>query len=115
MNPGQTLIVGTALIGGDLPVVVRNVGPGLTPYVLDPDSLLEDPHLRVYRGDTEINLNDDWEASLSTYFNAVGAFSLPVGSKDAALRQPLTPGGYTVHATGLTGGGVAIVEIYESP
>jgi hypothetical protein len=37
------------------------------------------------------------------------------GSKDAAIRVVLVPGGSSVHATGKGGGGVAIIEIYESP
>jgi hypothetical protein len=115
LNPGQTLIVGTSLIGGNVPVLVRNIGPelALPPYNIS--GVLADPHLELFAGSTSIGSNDDWEASLAPFFGAVGAFPLTTGSKDAAVRQSLTPGGYTVHATGKTGGGVAIVEIYESP
>lgn len=117
LNPGQILIVGTALIGGDVPVVVRNVGPGLAPHVgdLNPALLLADPHLRIFTNQTEINANDDWEIATRAFFNPVGAFDLSNGSKDAAVRQVLPPGGHTVHASGRGGGGIALVEIYESP
>jgi hypothetical protein len=115
MNPGQTLIVGTGLIGGDVPVLVRNVGPELVNYGLPANSVLADPHLRVFRGNTEEAVNDDWNAAIQQFFLPAGAFGLTVGSKDAATRITLTPGGYTVHATGLAGGGIAIVELYESP
>jgi hypothetical protein len=115
MNPGQTLIVGTGLIGGDVPVLVRNVGPELVNYGLPANSVLADPHLRVFRGDVEQTANDDWNSAIQQFFLPAGAFTLTVGSKDAATRITLTPGGYTVHATGLSGGGIAIVELYESP
>jgi hypothetical protein len=115
MNPGQTLIVGTGLIGGDVPVLVRNVGPELVNYGLPANSVLADPHLRVFRGNTEVAVNDDWNSAIQQFFLPAGAFALTVGSKDAATRITLTPGGYTVHATGIAGGGIAIVELYESP
>jgi hypothetical protein len=80
-----------------------------------PVSVLADPHLRVFRGDVEQTANDDWNSAIQQFFLPAGAFTLTVGSKDAATRITLTPGGYTVHATGLSGGGIAIVELYESP
>jgi hypothetical protein len=75
---------------------------------------LADPHLRIYRGDDVVDLNDDWEIATRAWFVPTGAFDLPNDSKDAALRVPFTPGGYTVHATGNGGGGIAIIELYES-
>ena len=45
-------------------------------------------------------------------FVPVGAFGLPNGSKDAALRLEVQRGGYTVHATGKGGGGIAIIELH---
>ncbi|HUG12087.1 MAG TPA: carbohydrate binding domain-containing protein [Opitutaceae bacterium] len=114
LNPGQNLIVGTALIGGDVPVLVRNVGPGLDPHV--PLALVvPDPEMRIFTGSAQINQNDDWEIATRAYFLPTGAFDLPDGSKDAALRMVLPPGGHTVHATGKGTGGVALVELYESP
>lgn len=61
--------------------------------------------------------NDDWDAALAPTFDAVYAFPLDVGSKDAALVVPLTAGEtYTVVVRGADGGvGEALVELYEVP
>ena len=115
MNPNQLVILGTALIAGQTGGLVRNVGPGIAPYLPDPNSVLADPHLRVFSGPNEVAVNDDWELATRAYFVPTGAFDLPDGSKDAAVRVMLTPGENTVHATGKGGGGIAIIEIYESP
>jgi len=46
----------------------------------------------------------------------VGAFALPVGSKDAALVITLPPGNYTVIVSGVAGAsGVALAEVYAVP
>lgn len=114
INAGQNVIVGTALIGAPLQVLVRNVGPELANYNVPAASVMVDPHLRVFYGTNSIAENDDWDAETGGCFGSVGAFPLAAGSKDAALRMQLTPGGYTVHANG-TAGGVALVELYEAP
>jgi hypothetical protein len=59
--------------------------------------------------------NDNWSESLAPTFEQAGAFSLPVGSRDAALITALPPGSYTVQIKGADGGtGEALVEIYEA-
>jgi hypothetical protein len=115
MAPGQLIILGTALIGGQVPVLARHVGPelGRPPYNIP--GTLPDPDLRIYFGSAEVAYNDDWELATRAYFGPTGAFNLTDGSKDAAARVVLNPGGYTLHATGKGGEGIAIIEIYESP
>ncbi|HUG09917.1 MAG TPA: immunoglobulin domain-containing protein [Opitutaceae bacterium] len=116
MKPNQTIILGTALIGSPVSVLARNIGPGLALYLPEGTGVLADPHLRVYSGGAEIAVNDDWDTATGAWFGPTGAFSLPAGSKDAAVRVPFTPGGVTIHATGKGGGGgIAIIELYESP
>jgi hypothetical protein len=116
MKAGETVILGTALIANPVPVLARAIGPGLAPYVGEPPSaLLSDPFLRVYVGDTEIALNDDWETATGNYYGPAGAFPIASGSKDAAIRVTPTPGSLTIHATGKGGSGIAIIELYESP
>jgi hypothetical protein len=54
--------------------------------------------------------------NLASSFNAVGAFALPAGSRDAAVELTLAPGGYTVHVSPATGAtGEVLIEIYEVP
>jgi hypothetical protein len=60
--------------------------------------------------------NDNWSPTLASTFSAVGAFSLPAGSRDAALLMTLASGAYSVQVKGADGGsGEAVVEIYEVP
>lgn len=108
-------ILGFGLVSGPMPVLVRNVGPELVTYGIPVEEVLLDPHLRVYSGSTEVAANDDWDTATGDFFGPAGAFPLDPGSKDAAIRVPLNPGGATVHATGVNGSsGVAIIELYES-
>jgi len=113
INAGQKVILGVGLINAPVPVVVRNVGPRLADFEVS--GTLPDPHVRVYSGSNEAGVNDDWNASLAPRFDEVGAFSLVPDSKDAALQISLTPGLSSIHATGIGPGGVALVELYESP
>ena len=115
INRGETAILGTALSGGSVGIVVRNVGPELVSYGLQSREILPNPQLRVFAGLTQLAENDDWEPPMRAHFGAVGAFPLVEGSKDAALRVAFQPGGYTVHATGSGEPGVALIELYESP
>lgn len=116
INAGENIILGTALIGGTVPVLARNVGPGIAEYLANPDDALGDPNLKVFLGQAQIDANDDWDTATGDYFGPVGAFSLTAGSKDSAIRVLLQPGGYTIHASGNNGtSGIAIIELYESP
>ena len=104
--------------GGTTAVLARNLGPGLAQYLPDADKplVIPDPVIRFYNaGGDLLTENDDWDASLVPTFAAVGAFPIDEGSKDAADRIVISTGGYTVHALGNGDGGVALVELYESP
>jgi hypothetical protein len=113
---GEIVIAGTYVAGGEMNVIARNVGVGLAPYLLPEDRpfALPDPTLRFYSGQAFFAENDDWDATLASRFAAVGAFSLPPGSRDAAHRLQVGQGGYTIHASGNGAGGILLVELYES-
>ena len=80
-----------------------------------------DPKLQLFRDTTVINENDNWgtagdAAQLADAANAVGAFGLAAGSKDAALLVTLAPGSYTAQVSAVgTATGLALVEVYEVP
>ncbi|HUF10791.1 MAG TPA: immunoglobulin domain-containing protein [Rhodothermales bacterium] len=114
-QPGQLAILGTAVTGGPITVLARNVGPGIAEYLVNPLDALPDPHLKLYTGQTMMSENEDWDPALLPFFGSAGAFTIDEGSKDAAIRAQFQIGGYTVHSTGNGGEGVAIIEIYESP
>lgn len=91
---------------------MRSVGPGLQQFGVTP--VLEDPRLEIFAGARSVALNNDWDASLEAGFNAVGAFPLARGSRDAAERFVAGSGSYTVHATG-PGAGIVLIELYAVP
>ncbi|MBL9203722.1 MAG: DUF1800 family protein, partial [Opitutaceae bacterium] len=110
---GNILFCGfTIAPGANKTVLIRAVGPTLSGFGVS--GALADPRLELYSNNTLIQSNDNWAAADGATFASVGAFSLPAGSKDAALVATLAPGGYTAQVSGVGGGvGVALVEVYE--
>ena len=112
----QTLIVGFAVGGaGGKAMLLRGIGPALALFGLS--DALTDPQLRIFTaGGVQTHFNEDWGGggTLTAAFSAVGAFALPVTSKDAALLAPLAPGAYTAQVTSTAGPGLALLEAYDS-
>ena len=94
-------------------VMIRAVGPGLTP--LGVANVVADPVLELYNSaQAKIAENDDWAGTQAVQLaSQVGAFPLPAGSRDAVLLATLAPGAYTVVVRGKTGGGEVVLEVYE--
>ncbi|MFZ9746201.1 MAG: PKD domain-containing protein, partial [Opitutaceae bacterium] len=117
LGPG---LVAGFVVGGSAPrtVLVRAVGPTLGEAPFGVPGVVADPELRLFAGERRIEANDNWGggAALAAAFARVGAFALPVGSRDAALLATLPPGAYTAQVSGVGGTtGVALVEVYEVP
>jgi uncharacterized protein (DUF1800 family) len=113
---GDVLTTGF-FVSGTAPkqVVIRAIGPTLATS-FGVTGALADPMLRVFRAgsDSPLQTNDNWVAADAATFAAVGAFSLAVGSRDAALVMTLQPGSYTAQVSGVGNTtGEAIVEVYE--
>lgn len=98
-------------------VLVRAIGPGLAAFNVS--GPMADPQLRLFAsGATKIAENDNWggDAQLTTAGGSVGAFPISnLASRDAMLLLSLAPGSYSAEVSGLGGGGMALVEIYEVP
>ncbi|RKX33118.1 MAG: hypothetical protein DRP71_10945, partial [Verrucomicrobia bacterium] len=113
------MIPGFVLNGtGTKRVLVRAVGPTLGGFGVQ--DVLEDPQLKVFSGQDEIESNDNWgDSSNATVLAAaaarVGAFPMDSTSGDAATLLDLVPGPYTVKVSGVADGtGVALVEVYDA-
>ena len=114
----NTLIAGFVVpAGSSKRVLVRAVGPGLTPFGVG--GVLAQPVLQLQSGATIVAQNTNWTTSadrdaITAGSSQAGAFTLSAG--DSALIATLAPGAYTVLVTG-TGGasGIALVEVYELP
>ncbi|MEO5960739.1 MAG: delta-60 repeat domain-containing protein, partial [Opitutaceae bacterium] len=115
VSAGTPLIAGFA-INGNQPrlVLLRAIGPGLTPFGVD--GTLPAPELRLYDDQGRLLLsNAGWGSTLGTFFAQTGAFPLAPGSDDAAAVMNLAPGSYSLHVLDRTGaGGVALAEVYDS-
>jgi uncharacterized protein (DUF1800 family) len=112
---GAVLTAGFVIApGASKQVLIRAVGPTLANYGIS-SGFLADPRLDLYNAaKTVIASNDNWIAGDAATMSGVGAFTLPVGSKDAAIVTTLQPGNYTAQVSGVGGtSGLAIVEVYE--
>jgi TonB family protein len=115
-GPGaDVLTVGFVITGeGATTVMVRAVGPSLSTQGVS--NVLPRPGLRLFNATGAIiGHNTGWYSDVTPpeLFNAVGAFNLPVGSRDAVLFFALPAGAYTAQVSGLeVARGTALVEVY---
>jgi hypothetical protein len=99
-------------------VLVRAIGPTLGEPPFGVPEVVADPQLALFAGQNQVSANNDWGGTpaLRNAFSQVGAFALPLTSRDAALLVTLQPGSYTVQVSGVGGTtGTALVEVYEVP
>jgi len=120
---GDATAITGLTVKGDAPhrVLIRCVGPGLSGTSLA--NLLLDPTLTLVNQQTHeaIAANDNWSAGAASEVNelrstmqAVGAFPLVEGSKDAAMLVTLPPGAYTALVSGVNGTtGIVLLEVYD--
>ena len=119
-NGADVLIAGLVVSGpGPRTYLIRAVGPTLSSFGVT--GVLDDPFLQIYRGETLLRENDDWDAPVAAQLalrdaaTKVGAFPLQV-RRDAAMLITLQPGTYTAKVSGYGGAtGVGLFEIYELP
>lgn len=120
-----TLIAGFVVAGSAARnVLIRAVGPGLAQFGVT--GVLADPQLALFRDGTQVAVNDNWydapnAVAIATAAANIGAFALPITSRDSALLLSLPPGSYTAQVTASTGSGQGgasgnvLVEVYEVP
>jgi len=111
----DVMIGGSIVRGGASPVLVRALGPSLTPFgVVD---VLTNPaiELREPNG-TLVAANDNWRQTQQTDIQSTGL--QPANDAEAAIFTILPSGAFTVIVRGANGtSGIALLEIYnlESP
>jgi uncharacterized repeat protein (TIGR03806 family) len=117
---GDVLIPGFVIApGADKTVLVRAVGPTLGSFGVA--GALQAPVLTLFDSAQKTILsNAGWNtaanaADIRATAQRTGAFSLPEGSKDAAMLVTLKPGSYTAQTAGANNTvGVALVELYDA-
>ncbi len=128
---GESVLIAGLVVTGPGPrtFLIRGIGPTLLKAPFNLSGALLDPCLEIYRGETLLRENDDWDSpvngqpALRETARKVGAFPL-VETRDAALRTgldsamliTLPPGSYTAKLSGFEGAtGIGLIEIYEVP
>lgn len=120
-SPGESLSLGFVVGGegtdGAKPLLIRAVGPSLSPFV--EAGVLDDPRLELFARASKTGENDNWggAATLTDAMSRVGAFPLAgAASRDAAFAGTLLKGEHSVRifASG-NGTGVVLAEVYEMP
>lgn len=101
-------------------ILIRAVGPTLSQFGVS--GQISDPQIEVYDNTgRRILSNDNWGTTVSpaspatsSTFTSTGAFTLPSGTRDAALVGTLAPGSYSAQVSGVgTSTGIALVEVYD--
>ncbi|MES2695222.1 MAG: hypothetical protein V4773_17235, partial [Verrucomicrobiota bacterium] len=130
VNTGDNVLIAGLVVTGPGPrtYLIRAVGPTLRKSFGVNDALL-DPFMQIYRGETLLRENDDWDTpsngmpAIRQAAQRVGAFAI-MEERDTVLRTgldavmliTLQPGSYTAKVSGFEGAtGVALIEIYEIP
>jgi YVTN family beta-propeller protein len=132
---GSELLIAGFVIGGtgNETVVLRGVGPTLTSFGVS--GAVNAPSLSLLDSATPADLigsDSGWQSpptvptsgpwsgvvtptdAVTSDFTQVGAFVLPSGSLDSALKASLPPGAYSSEITAAGGGGgVVLAEIYD--
>ena len=116
---GARVLTGFIVEGRPTPLLIRAIGPGLKQFGLN--SALVNPNLTVLQAGTVIASNDNWSATalnrtaVERASIAAGAFSLTVGSLDAATVLTLAPGAYTIVTDATPGAsGEVLIEVYRA-
>ena len=119
---GNVMIGGFVIQSGNKNVIVRAIGPSLTPFGIN--NALADPTLALYDvTGTAIATNDDWQTTqiggiiTSDQVAAIqNSGKQPSSTKESAIITTLPQGNYTAIVRGAIGTtGVSLVEVYTLP
>lgn len=113
VRTGDEVLIGGFIIQGDSPqtVVVRARGPSLAQAGVA--NVLANPFLQLYSGQTQIAVNDDWQAASNAAELSASGYA-PASPLESAILVTLQPGAYTAIITGAGGAtGVGIVEVFK--
>ncbi|MCH2613428.1 MAG: hypothetical protein MKZ70_01865, partial [Opitutales bacterium] len=119
VGTGNEVLIAGFFIEGNLAkrILLRAVGSGLAAQGVN--GVLADTILRLFRGSSVIESNDDWDAhpekaQLESFMSSAGAFALEEGRGDSAMVVWLEPGLYTAIVSGKNDQtGIALVELYD--
>jgi glucose/arabinose dehydrogenase len=118
VQTGENRLIGGFILGsndGAAKVIVRAMGPSLTPFGIT--NALADPTLELRNSNGELILaNDNWQDDPNQAAQITASGVAPSNPLEAAVSISLLPGAYTAIVAGKNGGtGIGLVEIYRIP
>jgi autotransporter-associated beta strand protein len=112
VETGDNVMIGGFIAGNQAtPVIVRALGPSLTPFGIA--DALADPTLTLHNAQGAIlAFNNDWRDTEQIAIEGTGVS--PTDPKESAILATLAPGNYTAIVRGLNDTiGVGLVEVYH--
>jgi hypothetical protein len=96
-------------------IVVRGLGPSLSPNPFPASAILADPTLELRdTNGTLILANNDWQDNAAQAAEIAAAGLAPANNLESAIAATLSPGLYTALLAGRDfGTGIGLVEIYD--
>ncbi len=125
VGTGEQVLIGGFVVRGTRPktMLIRAAGPALSLFGVP--NALGDPELRVFGGNLQLAVNDNWgspvgdgrvaaSGEIAAAAVQTGAFPFAAGSADAAVLVTLPPGAYSAVVEGARGTtGIGLMEAYE--
>jgi hypothetical protein len=118
VSTGDNIVIAGFLLSDNVTsdrIVVRGIGPSLTPGIFPANAVLADPTLELR--DTNGSLlvsNNDWQDNPFQAAEITAAGLAPTNHLESAIAATLPPGLYTALLSGLNNGtGIGLVEVYD--
>jgi hypothetical protein len=116
VNTGNDIVIAGFILGshsGDDRIIVRGIGPSLTPLGI-PDAL-GNPALELRDSNGMLLMaNNDWQDNPAQAAELMSAGLAPAHQSESGIATTLSPGLYTALLAGLDNGtGVGLVEVYD--
>jgi hypothetical protein len=116
VNTGDDIVIAGFILGnggGNDRVIVRGLGPSLSPAGVP--NVLTNPTLELRDGNGALVLaNNDWQDDLAQAAEIIAAGLAPTDNLESAIAASLPPGLYTALLAGQNSGtGNGLVEVYD--
>jgi hypothetical protein len=116
VNSGNDIVIAGFILGGNGGndrIVLRGIGPSLTP--LGVPNALADPTLELRDGNGALLLsNNNWQDDPAQSAELVAAGLAPTNPLESAIAATLPPGPYTALLAGVNNSsGIGLVEVYD--
>ena len=118
VSTGDNVVIAGFLLSDNVTldrVIVRGLGPSLSPTFFPASAVLADPNLELRDSNGLLVVsNNDWQDNAVQAAEIIAAGLAPTNTHEAAVAATLPPGLYTALLFGTSGGtGIGLVEVYD--